>query len=505
MNIEKIKLKTVVEDETEIIFSNLKLGKEKESTYSVLLGNNGNGKTACLEAVLNVFTNRFRTGLISSSSVVIDGREYTDENNKSEIKKSKVKKVIVSTYSPFDRILQTERSLISKGELEDCVEIVYPQHDSQIVHSLCSSAYLKSQLYPSKKKVIDELSDFIGLDSNLLSLDIREITQIQGAGIVNKIDGLSIFEKKEMKKLIKQRTNLHKTEILKNDNRKNVLEVIESIRRSSRSSEYKEDVLCQFSILIEIKDHLKYFKKKYGKIINKRLLIDVDYLLRSYSEKYGQNFKKILSYDIDILQKLNIHLVNNLLLKKNNRKIFLNQLSSGEFALFSRLMEIEASIEENSIVLIDEPETHLNPKWIFEYMNLLKKMFNDKNSSFIIASQSPFIVGVSKKENVYSLNVDKEKGNIKNVEKTTLGANYDEILKDIFGIGIHDNKILTAYSDEIIHKSKKNMIKALNMTSDIAETSFKFNLLDNLLSEENTDVIEKQIQILRSDIDGGDQ
>lgn len=492
MNISKINFSTIDGKNIEINFSEVvqKERKEKnESTYSVLLGNNGDRKTACLEAVLSVFTNRFNTGLLSESSITIDGQTYT--NTSENIKETGVKKVVVSTYSPYDRIIQKGAFKESEGLVKDYVEVVYPRNESGAVLSLCSSAYLKSQINVGKQKVINELSKIIGFESKEVRLDIRNITKIQGAEILNKIRQLTLFEKKEFERILDKRKKIFETSILKSDRRKLIDEAIKSIK--------SDELLYQFSVIVEIKDNLIFLKQKYGQITNHRTFLTAANVEEGYKEKYGEAFKKVMNYDLELLQKLDIHLVNNLFLTKKNHSFYLSQLSSGEFALFIRLMEIEAVIENNSIVLIDEPETHLNPKWIFIYMNLLKEMFDDKNSVFIIASQSPFIVGSLTKENIYSLKSND--GIIYSAETETFGASYDDILKNIFDVDTNDNMLLKKYTKEIRKKSKEDMLEALDMTSNIAETRYKENLLDDLLSKENIDVVQEQINKLRSEID----
>ena len=52
-----------------------------------------------------------------------------------------------------------------------------------------------------------------------------------------------------------------------------------------------------------------------------------------------------------------------------------------------------SQIEEESLILIDEPEISLHPKWQIEYMSNLEKIFEGVNNChFVLASHSHFFV-----------------------------------------------------------------------------------------------------------------
>ena len=49
--------------------------------------------------------------------------------------------------------------------------------------------------------------------------------------------------------------------------------------------------------------------------------------------------------------------------------------------------------EEEALFLLDEPDTHLNPAWSLEYLNLLRKnVGNDETSQIIMATHDPLVV-----------------------------------------------------------------------------------------------------------------
>uniref|UniRef100_UPI0015C4FDD2 AAA family ATPase n=2 Tax=Paenibacillus TaxID=44249 RepID=UPI0015C4FDD2 len=119
----------------------------------------------------------------------------------------------------------------------------------------------------------------------------------------------------------------------------------------------------------------------------------------------------------------------------------LSYWSSGELSLFLRLVEIAHSVSENSVLLIDEPETHLHPKWINGYINILKDII-DVNCHVIIATHAPLIVSDIPKENIILLKKNGTAIYQDYIEEQTIGLEYDGILKKIFDVEEKEGTVL---------------------------------------------------------------
>ena len=130
-------------------------------------------------------------------------------------------------------------------------------------------------------------------------------------------------------------------------------------------------------------------------------------------------------------------------------KFDINELSSGEKQLFLRTLAIKMLNPENSIILIDEPELSLHPKWQQRIVDVYRKI--GKNNQIIIATHSPHILGSVRKENIMLLDKDDE-GQI--VVRTgdelydSYGQPIERILEDIMGLK-------TTRNQEIFDKLEK--------------------------------------------------
>ena len=113
----------------------------------------------------------------------------------------------------------------------------------------------------------------------------------------------------------------------------------------------------------------------------------------------------------------------------------INDLSSGEKQLFLRTLSIKMLEPKNSIILIDEPELSLHPKWQQRIIEVYKKI--GENNQIIIATHSPHILGSVSNENIFIL-YRNEKGKIEAKTGDELYSSYgqpvDRVLKDIMGL-----------------------------------------------------------------------
>ena len=171
----------------------------------------------------------------------------------------------------------------------------------------------------------------------------------------------------------------------------------------------------------------------------------------------------------------------------------INELSSGEKQLFLRTLAIRMLNPENSIILIDEPELSLHPKWQQRIVDVYKKI--GKNNQIIIATHSPHILGSVRKENIMLLDKDDE-GQI--VVRTgdelydSYGQPTERILEDIMGLK-------TTRNQEIFDKLEK--IREMVNEDKYETDDFKkeYGDLKEILGTMDEDImlIDMEIQIRR--------
>lgn len=79
-------------------------------------------------------------------------------------------------------------------------------------------------------------------------------------------------------------------------------------------------------------------------------------------------------------------------LRKKQNIISMLDASSGELVLITSIVYLATLITENTVILIDEPENSLHPKWQKEYTKIILDIFYYFQPKVIIATHSPLII-----------------------------------------------------------------------------------------------------------------
>ena len=226
-------------------------------------------------------------------------------------------------------------------------------------------------------------------------------------------------------------------------------------------------------------------------------------IFKNKNEKVGDVQKKVFDEINEIFEILDIDVkIEDISQDGRNIPIFtnsagdkfdINELSSGEKQLFLRTLAIKMLNPENSIILIDEPELSLHPKWQQRIVDVYRKI--GKNNQIIIATHSSHILGSVKKENIMLLDKD---GEGKIVIKTgdelydSYGQPTERILEDIMGLK-------TTRNQEIFDKLEK--IREMVNEDKYETDDFKkeYGDLKEILGTMDEDImlIDMEIQIRR--------
>lgn len=108
-------------------------------------------------------------------------------------------------------------------------------------------------------------------------------------------------------------------------------------------------------------------------------------------------------------------------------------LSSGELAMLQFAAQAIASIEPGSLLLLDEPETHLHPNYVSQFMDLLQELLKRTQSIAIIATHSAYVVREVPRQRVNIFMQTTEGVAIVRPRIQTFGANADTLSQYIFG------------------------------------------------------------------------
>ncbi|SHH92361.1 ABC-type multidrug transport system, ATPase component [Flavobacterium sp. CF108] len=116
-----------------------------------------------------------------------------------------------------------------------------------------------------------------------------------------------------------------------------------------------------------------------------------------------------------------------------NFKDVYSKVSSGQNILLFVVTEIVAQIRYNSLILYDEPETHLHPNAISELMNMIFELVRRYESFCIIATHSPMIIQELQSRNIYVIEREGNYVSSRKLEKEPFGENLTVITDEVFG------------------------------------------------------------------------
>lgn len=129
--------------------------------------------------------------------------------------------------------------------------------------------------------------------------------------------------------------------------------------------------------------------------------------LQELAKTYTDNTSLFKALESTYISKL-IAEVRIKVKKKNiDGSITFKELSEGEQQLLTVLGLLKFTNDEDSLILLDEPDTHLNPIWKWQYLEFLDKVVNRPSSTQIILNtHDPLVIGNLKKEEVRLFKTD---------------------------------------------------------------------------------------------------
>jgi predicted ATP-binding protein involved in virulence len=120
-------------------------------------------------------------------------------------------------------------------------------------------------------------------------------------------------------------------------------------------------------------------------------------------------------------------------IKDTNEKHSIDELSSGEKQIFFRVGSIISLDLENSVILIDEPETSMHPEWQQKILNLYRSV--TKKNQLIIATHSPHIISSCKSDEIRILEkIDNNNIIVKSNFDETFGRTIEQLLFSVFDL-----------------------------------------------------------------------
>ena len=146
--------------------------------------------------------------------------------------------------------------------------------------------------------------------------------------------------------------------------------------------------------------------------------------------------------------------------------------SPGEKVVILGLTYIIANINNQTVVLLDEPELYLHPQMISIYINSIINIINKYDTICILTTNSPIILQEMNHHNVYKC----KNSNglvLESIKQRTFGENLSNITDDVFKFNIKS----TNFYNTLSNKKSEELKEILNSDYIGSEGRFYIRLL----------------------------
>lgn len=173
------------------------------------------------------------------------------------------------------------------------------------------------------------------------------------------------------------------------------------------------------------------------------LLTEKGLLLRFHNTwKRIRKMERMEQWRTVLLNFLDEEMVKEFIVSKNRHEYEVSlegfnrvrkKLSSGQSILLYIISQIVANIRYDSLLLFDEPETHLHPNAITQLMNTIYSLVDEFQSYCILATHSPLVVRECFSRNVYVLERHENVPSVRKIAMESFGENLTILSEEVFG------------------------------------------------------------------------
>jgi hypothetical protein len=121
---------------------------------------------------------------------------------------------------------------------------------------------------------------------------------------------------------------------------------------------------------------------------------------------------------------------------KRNAESLYNELSSGHKIVLLTITRLVETVNERSLVLLDEPEAHLHPPLLAAFVRSLSDLLVQRNGVAIIATHSPVVLQEAPKACVWILRRSGTEVRADRPQIGTFGENVGVLTREVFQLEV---------------------------------------------------------------------
>ena len=446
--------------------------EDRASNVTVIVGNNGAGKSQILQALatgLSWFLDLFK-GKENKFGSSIDISQINNKFDKASIEISLLnrfeKSLNWSVTTVKDRLPNWTSSNLQNGNnLDELFSNYFRDYELGLISSLPLIVYYSDSRDINHKpfnwnesfttNILTGYENALsaGLSYNQFFQWFRDIEDIENETILLGFD-------KQTKEEMPYLRNIQLLRLEEQD-LENQLEFSEGLDRAKI-----------YTHLGEIKEQIFHAEQEFERITKN---LDDYKATINYQGKPSLNaVRKSIEYFTEFKNpRIRRQGTPTMIVEKDGEELDVNQLSQGEKSLMTlvgdiarRLAILNPSFDDplqgEGVVMIDEVDLHLHPKWQHNLIDKLVRTF--PNVQFILTTHSPLIVSDSPNILVYSL----ENGNLHKT-KNIYGEDANTLLNNIFDVPVRTPEVENDFNNIRRAISNQEFEIADNLINSIAK------------------------------------
>lgn len=134
---------------------------------------------------------------------------------------------------------------------------------------------------------------------------------------------------------------------------------------------------------------------------------------------------------------------------KDEAEYIFKKLSSGHKIILLTVTRLVETVEEKSLVLLDEPEAHLHPPLLSAFIRSLSDLLIQRNGVAIIATHSPVVLQEVPMSCVWKLRRNGHVANVDRLEIESFGENVGILTSEVFGLEVTNSGFHKTISDTV--------------------------------------------------------
>jgi len=127
----------------------------------------------------------------------------------------------------------------------------------------------------------------------------------------------------------------------------------------------------------------------------------------------------------------------------------LSKMSSGHAIVLLTITKLVDKVEEKTLVLIDEPESHLHPPLLSAFTRALSELLLSRNGVAIVATHSPVILQEIPKKCAWKVTRYGKESTIARPTIETFGENVGVLTREVFGLEVEKSGFLTTLKKSV--------------------------------------------------------